>query len=223
MQQGQLDEALHRRLPITGPQGVGDLVILHHIGEAVGAQQPASPRHFGQLHHVGADGVLGAHGPGDDVAVGMNPRLGRGDGPGAHHITHHRMIHADLAQLAVLKHIGAAVPHVAQQQIIPIVPQGGHGGAHAGILAVRKAFFVHGVIGPAEPAGELVHAGFLAGQGVPQDGGGHEAGHLARLMTAHAVRQDIQAVLLVGQHGVLVLLPHKAHMGSEVCFHCSSK
>ena len=102
-------------------EDVGHLVHADLVGQAVGAEQHPVARLELQLPHVGLD--LGGHaeGAGEDVALGVDGRLGLGHLAVAHALLGQAVVGRDLDEPAVRVDVGPRVTHVGQGQDVMAV------------------------------------------------------------------------------------------------------
>ena len=196
-------------------------MIVHMVAHAVRAQKPYVSLLIVQPHHIRNHLGIGAQGPGDQIALGMHHGLLKGQFALFHQLAHQRMIPGQLHQRAVAQKIGPAVPHMGQTYAVLAHPKRGQRGAHAlfgdiqlggaidrGVGRLHRVFHNFLIREPVFPElpHKLIHR--------------HAAGHLARQMTAHAVRHYGKALLQLGQIiGVFIGPANQAHMAGRKCLH----
>ena len=93
-----------------------DLVLGHHAGETVAAEQQAVAVEQRDRVLVDLDLFVGAEGPGEDVLVRVHLGLGLGDLARLHHPRHERVVRRELAELAVAEQVRARVADVGDQR-----------------------------------------------------------------------------------------------------------
>ena len=135
--------ALHE--PVSGLLGVGvglqdrlDLLLGHHAGEAVAAENQAVAVEQADRRLRRRDVRLGADGAGQDVAVGVLPASCCGDLARLDHAVHQRVVVREPAEGAGAEQVGAAVADVRQMRALPstevavrVVPMPGRAGCPA--------------------------------------------------------------------------------------------
>ena len=102
-----------------GAQDLGHLVDAHLVGQPVGAEQHPVARAEMELPHVRLDLGGDAQGPGEDVALRVDGRLGLGHLALAHPLLGQAVVVGDLDHLPVGEHVGPGVAHVGQGQDVP--------------------------------------------------------------------------------------------------------
>ncbi len=167
-----------------------DLIELELVGETVAAEQEAVAPHRLDPPQVHRHVRRHPEGPGQDVPVGMDGRLGRGQLTGPDHLLGQAVVGGDLGQLAVVEAVGAGVTHVDQgQYVVPVLVDQAHRGErgpHAPQLGVVLAVLPDDGVGLGHRLGQPGPGG-LPPEGDGQGVDGQPGGHLAAGVAPHAV------------------------------------
>ena len=200
---GRLDEEV-RRLSRVGHrrQHLADLLRGQFVGQSVAAQQePVTPDGL-DPPQVDGDPRGHAEGAGEDVPVGVDGRLGRGQLARPDHLLGQAVVGGDLGQLSFVEAVGTGVTHVDQgQHVLAVLVDQGHrreGGPHAPQLGILLAALPDHGIGLGDRLGQA-RAGGLAPEGHRQGVDGQPRRHLAAGVAAHAVGHGEEVRRLDGQ------------------------
>lgn len=188
---------------IAPRQGAFDLTVIDLFGQAITAQQQlharlqlAADRLHSQIFGVSDTERLGHH-----VAMRMAARLLRRDRTLFDQLLNIAVILRELLQPAVPE-IGSAVADPGHFEALPVYADCGNGGAHrkgvAALAAVIDQLFVRTLYRSAQGCSRthLAHDRIAC----------HGAGHLAELMSAHAVSHQPESKLAVAVERVFVVL-----------------
>jgi hypothetical protein len=195
------------------------VVVVEGGGGTVGADEEAVAGLQGDDEQVGLGLVDAVDGLEDEVAVGVDPRLGLGDAALVDQALDEGVVAREPADLALAQEVGAAVADVADADLPAVEVQ--HGGGGAG--AVERRLLVDDLADPvvgavqctAHPAEQLVGlhrpGGLLVelAQLLQRDAGGDVSAHRA----ADAVADGEQPG--AGVPGVLVVLADAPHVGDR--------
>ncbi len=214
---GRLDQQVGGPVGIAHRgQDLADLTEVELVGQTVTAQQ--EPVTSDRLDPPQVHGHVRRHpeGPGQDVAVGVDGRLGGGQLAGPDHLLGQAVVRGDLGQLTVMEAVGAGVTHVDQgQHVLTVLVDQAHGRerrAHPPELGVVPAVLPDHGVGLGHRLGEAGSGG-LPPEGHRQGVDGQPGGHLTTGMAPHAVGHGEQRGRLDGQ--VLVDRADQAGVGGR--------
>ena len=184
----------------------GDVAVLHHAAEAVGAEQVGVADLELLAAHLGLDLGAGADRAGDHV--GVVAERGAGDGVVAGVLLDERVVAGEALEHAVPVTVAARVAHVDDSEAVAVADDRHEGAPHPPALAVAGALLDDPGVG--EPgrlreghhpvfSGVLLHV-------LDDRRDGHRARDLAREVTAHPVRHDEEPEGLLHRVRVLVVV-----------------
>ncbi len=164
---------------------------IHLVGQPVGTEQDPVTRAEVELPHVRLD--LGGHaeGPGEDVALGVDGRLGLGHLAMAHPLLGQAVVVGHLDHLPVGEHVGPGVAHVGQGQHVLAVSPSDQGdrserGSHPPEILVGQALAPDSSVRLGEGLAQTGRAGGAL-EGLLEGLDRHPRRHLSPDMTTHAV------------------------------------
>ena len=117
----------------------------HHAAQAVGAQQHAVPGAHGQAEQFQPGAFLAAQGVADHAAPLVGARFFLGEQAQAHLLGDPGVIVGQAVQFPAAQQVGAGVPHVRNEQRIPVHERGQERGAHPDVFPDRVP--QHGQVG----------------------------------------------------------------------------
>src|SRR5579862_1906037 len=221
---GRLHQLLHceSRILLEREEREADLLVLHHVGESVGAQQE-SVVGLRLVHmDLGFDRGIDAERARDEVLVLRELRLFRGDEARVELLLEQRMVTRDLLHRFAAQAIQARVADVRHAEEIVEEECHDERRAHAGALRVVLGSRVDRIVGARDLLGDealgqplgLVasHAADVARhprllQAVGNERRGHSARDLAGVVSAHSVGEHEQPDVGPRLDAVLIVVP----------------
>src|SRR5579862_9562938 len=221
---GRLHQLLHResRILLEREEREADLLVLHHVGESVGAQQE-SVVGLRLVHmDLGFDRGIDAERARDEVLVLRELRLFRGDEARVELLLEQRMVTRDLLHRFAAQAIQARVADVRHAEEIVEEECHDERRAHAGALRVVLGSRVDRIVGARDLLGDealgqplgLVasHAADVARhprllQAVGDERRGHSDRDLAGVVSAHSVGEHEQPDVGPRLDAVLIVVP----------------
>ena len=193
-----------------------DLVVARHARQAVGAEQKAVAGLQVRRQKIGGVVPLRAERARDDVAPGVRSGFLRGQNARANQLADEGMILRELLHAPAPQAIDAAVADMRDIDVACAAAQHRERRAHARAFGVPLRALVNPLVRAEHRLFDLVDGRLLVPRGhFAHRVNRHPAGHFARQMAAHAVRDDKNAAFFVKPGRILILFAFFADIGAH--------